>query len=197
VPEKTNSLSPGEWAVLGLLVEEPRHGFALAKAMAPYGDLGRVWALPTPLVYRALSTLQTKGLASAAGAERSDVGPQRLLVTPTAEGRDRLAGWLTAPVEHLRDVRSLLMLKLAFVIRMGGNPAPLLRAQAELFGPLVQQLERRAGEAEEGFDRVLMLWRLESARAAMRFLQQAPEAVSSATQTRTSDRGGGKLISSG
>jgi PadR family transcriptional regulator AphA len=172
--------------VLGLLVEEPRHGFALAKAMAPQGDLGRVWALPTPLVYRALSTLQTKGLASAAGPERSDVGPQRLLVTPTAEGRDRLAGWLTAPVEHLRDVRSLLMLKLALVIRMGGDPEPLLRAQAERLGPLVRQLESRASEAAPGFDRVLMLWRLESARAAMRFLQQAPDAVSSAPQTRTS-----------
>jgi PadR family transcriptional regulator AphA len=154
--------------------------------MAPHGDLGRVWALPAPLVYRALSTLQTKGLASAAGAERSEVGPQRLLVTPTAEGREKLAGWLTAPVEHLRDVRSLLMLKLAFVIRMGGDPEPLLRAQAERFGPLLQQLERRAAEAEQGFDGVLMLWRLESAQAAMRFLEHAPGAVSPAPRTRTS-----------
>jgi PadR family transcriptional regulator AphA len=171
------SLSPGEWAVLGLLVEEPRHGFGLAKAMAPGGEIGRIWSLPTPLVYRALATLQTKGLASVAGAQRSELGPQRLLVAPTPAGRDQLLRWLATPVDHLRDVRSLLMLKLALVIRMGSDPEALLSVQADRFRPLVAVLARRTTEAESGLDRTLMLWRLESARATMRFLERAPELV--------------------
>jgi DNA-binding PadR family transcriptional regulator len=162
---------------LGLLVEEPRHGFALVKAMAPDGDIGRVWSLPRPLVYRALSTLQIKGLASVMGPEPSDVGPRRLLVKPTDEGRRLLLHWLSTPVEHLRDWRSLLMLKLALISRMGEDPRPLLDAQARRFAPLVQVLERRATEASNGFDRTLMLWRLESARAAVRFLELAAEGV--------------------
>jgi hypothetical protein len=34
-------LTAGEWAVLALVNEQPTHGFALARAMAPDGDVGR------------------------------------------------------------------------------------------------------------------------------------------------------------
>jgi DNA-binding PadR family transcriptional regulator len=182
VSEKATSISPGEWAVLGLLAEEPRHGFALVKAMDPDGDIGRVWSLPRPLVYRALSTLRAKGLVSVVGAERSELGPQRLLMAPTQEGQDQLLSWLWAPVEHLRDVRSLLMLKLALLARRGDDPKPLLEAQAERFAPLVRVLEQRANDAGGGFDGALMLWRLESARSAMRFLKRAPGVVGATVQ---------------
>jgi DNA-binding PadR family transcriptional regulator len=170
-------LSPGEWAVLGLLAEEPRHGFGLAKAMAPDGDIGRVWALSTPLVYRALSTLQAKGMATTAGVEHSDLGPQRQLMCPTGEGLASLADWLAEPVRHVRDTRSLLMLKLAFIIRSGADPEPLLRAQELAFRPVLERFQQQAEEAEPGFDRMLLLWRVESVQAAVAFLKRAPEAM--------------------
>jgi PadR family transcriptional regulator AphA len=179
VPQKASSLSPGEWAVLGLLVEGPRHGFTLVKTLAPGGAIGQIWSLPGPLVYRALSTLQTKGLATAVGAERSELGPKRLLIAPTAEGRDWLVCWLSDPVEHVRDIRSLLMLKLALGERLGHDPAPLLRAQTEHFRALLDSLERRAKDIDPGFDRALNLWRMESARAAVRFLELAPSDLGS------------------
>lgn len=163
------TLSPGEWAVLGLIAECPRHGFALRKALGPDGDIGRVWSLPSPLVYRALATLQTKGLAEVVRAERSGVGPQRTLVAATASGRAALGAWLRRPVDHLRDVRSLFMLKLALLDRRGEDPRPLLRAQRRRFAPLVAALEERT-TSSTGFDRVLATWRMESARAALRFV---------------------------
>lgn len=163
------ALSPGEWAVLGLVAEDPRHGFALRKALGPDGDIGRVWSLPGPLVYRALATLQTKGLAEVAGAQRSEVGPQRTLVVATPAGREALDGWLRRPVDHLRDFRSLFMLKLALLDRSGADPTPLLTAQRERLAPIVAALEEQA-RSGAGFDRALATWRLESARAAVRFL---------------------------
>lgn len=74
-------MSPGEWAVPGLIAERPRHGFAVRKALGPDGEVGRVWSLPGPLVYRALTTVQAKGMAEVLGAERSDIRPQRTLAT--------------------------------------------------------------------------------------------------------------------
>ena len=56
---RSEELSPGEWAVLALLNERPTHGFALARALAPGGEIGRVWSFRRPLVYRALETLQS------------------------------------------------------------------------------------------------------------------------------------------
>jgi PadR family transcriptional regulator AphA len=163
------TLSPGEWAVLGLVAEQPRHGFALRKALAPDGEVGRVWSLPGPLVYRALTTLQAKGLVEVVGAERSDVGPQRTLLTPTPAGRRELGAWLWEPVDHLRDFRSLFMLKLALLDRAHLDPAPLLDAQRDRLAPLLAALEERTAVGA-GFDRALATWRLESARAAVRFL---------------------------
>lgn len=164
------TLSPGEWAVLGLIAERPRHGFAVRKALGPDGEIGRIWSLPGPLVYRALTTLQAKGMAQVAGAERSEVGPQRTLITATEVGREALAAWLWQPVEHLRDFRSLFMLKLALLDRAGREPGALLAAQRERVEPIVSALDEQA-RTSDGFDRTLATWRLESARAALRFLE--------------------------
>ncbi len=62
MPRTRDELSAGEWAVLALLREEPAHGFALARAMAPDGEVGQVWAMRRPLVYRALETLEQREL---------------------------------------------------------------------------------------------------------------------------------------
>jgi len=163
------TLSPGEWAVLGLIAKQPRHGFAVRKALGPDGDVGRVWSLPGPLVYRALRTLQAKGLAQVVRAERSDVGPQRTLVIATPAGRDLLQAWLVRPVEHLRDFRSLFMLKLVLLDRAGEDPGTLVAAQRDRVEPIVAALADRL-RTSDGFDRTLAAWRLEWARAAARFL---------------------------
>lgn len=168
-------LTTGEWAVLGLLAEHPSHGFALTKELGPHGTVGRVWSLRTPLVYRALSSLVAKGLAAPSGSERSDVGPQRQLVTITPEGRGLLGEWLAAPVRHVRDVRSLLMLKLALAERLGHDVSPLLDAQRRSLEPVVAGLERHRAEAPPGFERDLAIWRLEAGRAVLRFLDQMAE----------------------
>ena len=61
------------------------------------------------------------------------------------------------------------MLKLVFLSRRGANASALLERQHSVLATLVEGLEEAAGRAE-GFDRVLYLWRLESARAALRFV---------------------------
>ena len=70
----------------------------------------------------------------------------------------------------MRDARSLLMLKLLFLTRRGADLEPLLTAQREHFSKLAERLAAAAEEAE-GFDRALLLWRLESTTAATRFVE--------------------------
>jgi DNA-binding PadR family transcriptional regulator len=67
MPRSSDELTAGEWAVLALLVEEPTHGFAIARAMAPEGEVGRIWSVRRPLVYRAIETLTGMGLVRPAG----------------------------------------------------------------------------------------------------------------------------------
>jgi PadR family transcriptional regulator AphA len=163
-------LSPGEWAVLAFVADAPTHGFAVAKALAADGEVGRVWTLPRPLVYRALDTLQAASLVEPRRVEQGN-GPKRTIVATTRRGRRLVDAWLEQPVEHVRDVRSQLLLKLLFLDRAGRDPSPLLRAQLDELAVLEQALAPKAAQAE-GFDRTLALWRLESARAATRALKK-------------------------
>ena len=170
------SLAPGEWAVLSLVSERPTHGFAVAKALGPEGEVGRVWSLSRPLVYRALDTLVDAGLVERGAVEPSSRGPQRTPIRATVRGRRRVGGWLREPVEHVREVRSLFMLKLLFTERSGLDPAPLFAAERAFLVPTLAALERKVKE-EHGFERTLAMWRLESTRAVVRFIDAVEVSV--------------------
>jgi len=162
-------LTPGEWAALGVVAEAPTHGFAVTALLAKDGELGRIWTVPRPLVYHALKKLAQHGLVRDADTQPSPQGPTRTIVVATAEGHRLVTEWLATPVEHVRDVRSLLLLKLALLDRRGLDPRPLVDAQRELFRPLRSQRERWCAEAE-GFERVVARWRLLSLAAVLEFL---------------------------
>jgi DNA-binding PadR family transcriptional regulator len=170
MPRSRDELTAGEWSVLALLDEAPAHGFAVARAMDADGEVGRIWSMRRPLVYRAIDLITGMGLVHPTATEASPTGPQRTLLEPTPDGREALARWLAEPVEHVRDGRSLLMLKLLFLTRRDADLGPLLRAQRERFADLVTRMDDAVARAE-GFDRAVVLWRLESTTAALRFVE--------------------------
>src|SRR5689334_12488412 len=161
-------LGLAEQAVLAVLAERPAHGFAVAALTAKDGELGRVWHIPRPVVYRALGRLAEAGLVDAGDAE-SGPGPQRTPYAVTAAGRAEARRWLSAPVAHVRDLRSEFLLKLALLDRAGGDPAELVAGQRAALVPIAAALaaERAAGT---GFDDVLLAWRESTTAAAIAFL---------------------------
>ena len=162
-------MPPSEWAVLALLAEGPTHGFALARAMAEDGEIGRVWSLRRPRVYYAIEALTRRGLARPDRTVPSRSGPDRTVLRITPAGRRAVTEWLGTPIEHIRDARSLLLLKLLFLDRRGSDPGPLLAAQRERFERIADRLQKSVNETR-GFDQTLLRWRLETATAALRFI---------------------------
>jgi DNA-binding PadR family transcriptional regulator len=167
-------LATGEWAVLALLVVEASHGWTLARALAPDGEVGEIWSLPRPLVYRALDILRERGFAEDAGTVASANGPRRTIVKPTPAGRRAVRRWLAEPVAHVRDLRSLLLLKLLFCDRLGLAPTALLEAQRAVVVKVAEAQADRL-DAATGFGRLLAVWRCESTEAALRFIDRALE----------------------
>ena len=164
------TLAPGEWAVLALLSERPSHGWAVASQLDPSGELGSVWSLGRPLVYRSIDILAERGLIEPAGHEPGLRGPNRTIYRTTCAGATALVQWLEEPVEHVRDVRSLLLLKLIFAERTGIDPTPMLEAQHVTIRDAVAMLSDRM-RASAGSEAILLRFRLESTKAVQRFVE--------------------------
>ncbi len=159
-------LSRTELAVLGLLAERPAHGFAIFKELKPGTEVGRVFTVRRPLVYRALDRLVGAGLARSGHTEPGVAGPQRVIHTITPAGRARLAEWLHQPVEHVRDIRIEFLLKLALMERAGTSPLALIRSQRTALDDTLNALDTPSGDPDD-----VELWRQHNAAATAAYLK--------------------------
>jgi DNA-binding PadR family transcriptional regulator len=172
------SLSVSEWLVLAILSQQSQHGFAVAQLTAPDGELGRVWHIPKAVIYRSIGRLQDVGLAEPEGTEPG-LGPQRTVYAATLDGRAAARHWLHTPVDHVRDIRSQLLLKLALLDRAGEDPADLLHRQRQVLEPIVRAMEAKPVQGS-GFDATLLAWRKATALAALEFLDMITDTAPSA-----------------
>lgn len=164
-----SELSVTEYAVLGLLAEGPNHGFVLSKQLEGDSDIGRILTVRRPLVYRALDRLVHNSLAEPVHTEKGDSGPNRVVHRVTGAGRRELRRWLSLPVDHVRDMRIELLLKIALLIRSQTSPASLIEAQRKLIQPTLRALEGALSNDH------VEIWRQHSARAAGTFLEELAE----------------------
>jgi PadR family transcriptional regulator AphA len=171
-------LSLAEWVVLCLVCERPTHGFAAAALLARDGDLGQIWHVQKAMVYRAMDRLERFGYIRAIGKEHSSHGPVKSLSRANPLGQRAARAWLDQPVEHPREVRSELLIKLALRDRIGADSSELLRRQHGQLVQIAEVLSDRLHDAT-GFERTLALWRSESISATLRFLEAAGTAISS------------------
>ena len=156
-------LTLADHVCLALVAEEPKHGWAIVKLLAPDGDVGHVWALSRPLTYRSIARLHDGGFV-----RQIDSGRRRDLRV-TAAGRRATDDWLAQPVAHLRDLRTEFLVKTRLIERRGDTTAELARRQLDTLAPVIDALT--AAEVDVSTTPV-ELWRQESALAARRFLQQ-------------------------
>lgn len=177
--DNPDALLLGEWACLGALYGRRTHGFAVAARLAPGGDLGRIWSLSRPLTYRCLDQLVRRGHVAAVGTEPGRAGGERTILTATRRGRAELRRWLRTPVAHLRDLRSELLLKLTLGAECSVDQAAMLAAQRAAIVVIAEGL--RAEADRTNWDDLVIVWRLEMAGAALRFLDRL-----------TSDANGGR-----
>jgi DNA-binding PadR family transcriptional regulator len=163
------ALSLSDWVVLGVVAEQPTHGWPVVRELAPDGAIGRIWTVSRPLVYRSLATLLAEGFIEERGEAAGVRGPQRTIVRATRQGKAALRRWLNQPVDHVREVRSELLVKLALLERAGRPSDALIARQMERLQPVFAAVTRRAPAV--GFDSVLATWRREQALAVRRFLR--------------------------
>jgi DNA-binding PadR family transcriptional regulator len=165
--ERRPSLTEG--LVLCLVSEGPTYGLILARLLGPDGTLGQIWSVPKGVVYYTLRQLELLGLIRMTPEQRTGSGRSRSFCEITPAGRAAADAWLRLPVDHVRDVRSEFLVKLALNDRTGSDSRPLVRAQLARLAPAAIALEDRLGTAT-GFERTMVLWRHEAMTVTMQFL---------------------------
>lgn len=165
---KSQDLLIGEWACLGIICEAPIHGFGVAARLKPGGDIGRIWTMSRALTYRSIEQLALRDLVRAVHEEPGVAGGTRTIYRATRIGRNALHEWLGTPVNHLRDFRSELLLKIELARLLTIDSTALLVLQREV---VHQWLEHFPCEVDLSGD-VVSIWRNEMATAALRFLDQ-------------------------
>ncbi|HEY0518180.1 MAG TPA: hypothetical protein VGC84_01715 [Ilumatobacteraceae bacterium] len=160
----------GEWACLGIIYPAPAHGFAIAARLKPDGAVGRVWSISRPLTYRCLDQLTSRGYIHAVGQEPGIAGGNRTMLAATRTGRAQLRKWLQTPVEHLRDLRSELLLKVIIADRCDIDINSMLEQQHARIEQLAGAIASKVDDGARAD--VVELWRNESSQAALRFLER-------------------------
>lgn len=186
-----HELTSNELSILALLMERPGHGWRLSEILEPAGEVGAIWSVARPLVYTSLRRLESEGFIETAGLERGRRGPHRVNYAPTRKGRAAVRAWLAEPVEHVRDMRSLFLLKVVLSQRLGRDLEPLLVAQRALLVPFMAWLEAQLDDVDpvtEPADEAVLYFRLATARTTVAFIDHLLDPAGKRAKARSRAR---------
>lgn len=90
--------------LIGLLVQQPRHGYELHAAFEAMVGGENIWDVKPSQIYTTLSRLKESGLITEI-ATGKDRGPEKRIFQITPKGKQELIEWLSTPVlgKHQRD----------------------------------------------------------------------------------------------
>src|SRR3954467_1918677 len=97
MPRQRHQLGPPDYAILGLLMLGPRHGYELLPYFSRGGELGLVCTLGTPRLYAILHTLEELELVTGEPSPPSS-GPPRKVFSLTDAGDAAFRRWLSQPI---------------------------------------------------------------------------------------------------
>src|SRR5262245_17453146 len=115
-------------ALLGLLAQQPRHGYELHAAFEAVMGGEQNWDVKPAQIYTTLARLEESGLVAEESIEQAG-GPEKRIYTLTRQGRAALTEWFTSSVslEHQRDE---FYIKLMLSVATGEiNPRKVIQTQ--------------------------------------------------------------------
>ncbi len=144
-----DTAEPARHALLGLLLDGPRHGYDLARHFVPGAALGDIIHLGASHLYALLARLERDGLVA---GQRQEAGsrPARRVYHLTEAGRAAALHWIAAPVERPRD--ALLDFPLKLYLARHRDPAcaaTLISQQRSHFESYLQHLQAEATQPHD------------------------------------------------
>ena len=129
---KKSSAHTLEYILLGLIREEPGHGYALYERLKNSKELSLIWQVKRSKLYYLLEKSEKEGYLKSVTSSQGPY-PDRKVYRITELGRTMLEDWLHTPVRSSRFVRLAFLSKLYFLIQEDNESAKeLIGNQVEI-----------------------------------------------------------------
>lgn len=177
MPGDRGTAEPARYALLGLLLAGPSHGYDLARQFTADSALGDVIHLSPSHLYALLGRLEVAGLIA---GEQQEAGnrPTRWVYHLTQDGRVAVEQWLDRPVDHPRDMLVEFPLKL-YIARLLDlrHAVDLVERQRQTFHRYVRRLEELplvgGTDDDVAFRAAMRAARIGRAKAALHWLDHS------------------------
>lgn len=154
MPPTATEPMPTEYALLGLLLDGPKHGYDLARRFAPETALGEICRLEMSMLYALLKKQEKMGNIEAELESQGPRPPKRIFHL-TADGRASFMEWVRTPVSRLRDIGRDFLIKLYFAWLLGDDDVlALIDRQTELCRTLLERFEQGLTLSDDADDEV-------------------------------------------
>lgn len=183
--------SATRFALLGLLLDQPHHGYDLYQRFIDPAGLGQVWHLGMSQVYADLKTLEARGWVDVT-VEHQDPRPARKVFALTKAGHSVFRKWLATPSRGLREMRVEFIVRLFFARRAGAREvAALVARQEKSLHDELDRIQHDMALSNESADFVQAIhsFRLSQIEAAITWLKSIREPAGGPVGVKTHVRG--------
>jgi len=176
---KKSSAHTLEYILLGLIQEQPAHGYALYEQIRSTPELSLIWQVKRSKLYYLLEKLESERLLTVSVSSQGPY-PDRKIYQLTSPGKKALEDWMNSPVLSSRYVRLAFLSKLYFLLRNNKKGAvDLINKQREICDGWLQNLERQfqSQEKDDFITSQVFLFRIGQIKAMLEWLEKCREDV--------------------
>jgi len=176
---KKSSAHALEYILLGLIQEQPAHGYALYDQIRSTPELSLIWQVKRSKLYYLLEKLESERLLSVS-VSNQDPYPDRKIYQLTSLGKKALEGWMNSPVLSSRFVRLAFLSKLYFLHQNNNKGAvDLINKQREICDGWLQNLRRQVQslEKDDFITSQVFLFRIGQIEAMLEWLEKCREDI--------------------
>jgi PadR family transcriptional regulator, regulatory protein AphA len=159
---RTSSPLSIEFVLLGLLEQEPVHGYDLYKRLNSLEPVGLVWRIKQSQLYAIMDRLEVEDLVVSTIIP-GESHPNRKQYSLTKSGRNEFEAWRGSPVEHGREIRMEFLAKVYFTLRKNPDTTmALIDAQHTACATWIDNLKRTLSDTPETqlYERIVFQYRL-------------------------------------
>ena len=169
---RDTSVSP-QPVLLGLLMNEPKHGYELHQEFSR--NLGRVWQIGLSQLYAQLKLLEEAGFVTAQTEPQSN-RPPRKVYHLSSKGQEVFLYWVHQPTPYLRHIRVEFLARLYFFQQLSlPGLDQLVAEQKTVCHAQVKRFEQLADETDDKFRRLVLEFRRGQLESVIQWLDHCLE----------------------